>query len=363
VIDRPEHLVSAKRTPFDALPDGAAVAAVDLSNSTGMSVRVIALGAAIQSLRVPDRDGRCADVVLGFASPAEYLAQTQYLGATVGRYANRIARGRFELDGRPYALDTNEAPHHLHGGFRGFDKALWSIDSITSGPEARVVLSHLDADGSGGYPGELRVTAAYTLNTRNELTIEYRAATSKATIVNLTHHGYFNLAGEGSDRDVLGHRLAIAAERYTPVDATSIPTGELRRVAGTAFDFREPRTIGERIRDGREPQLCIGRGYDHNFVVEGEPGVLRAAARLEEPSSGRALDIFATAPGLQFYSGNFLRGSVVGKTGRLYRQGDGLCLEPQLYPDSPNRPEFPSARLDPHDEYVTTMALRFSTIQ
>jgi aldose 1-epimerase len=358
-----DNLVHAKRTDFGTLLNGAAVPAVDLSNGSGMSVRIVALGATIQSLTVPDRRGRSADVVLGYSSPAEYLAQTQYIGATVGRYANRIARGTFELDGRSYALDANEGPHHLHGGFGGFDKALWSIASIASGREARVVLSHVDADGSGGYPGELRVTAAYTLSARNELTIEYRATTSKPTIVNLTHHGYFNLAGEDADDDVLAHRLTIGAELYTPVDAASIPTGERRRVADTAFDFRAARTIGERIRDGREPQLRIGRGYDHNFVIDGEPGVLRFAARLQDPNSGRALELLTTAPGLQFYSGNFLDGSVVGKTGRLYRQAAGLCLEPQLFPNSPNRPEFPSARLDPDDEYVTTMALRFHTIQ
>jgi aldose 1-epimerase len=354
--------VRASHAEFGALFDGTSVAAVELSNSTGMSVHVIALGAAIQSLQVPDREGRSADVVLGFASAQQYLAHTQYFGATVGRYANRIANGRFALDGRTFALDQNEGSHHLHGGFRGLDKALWRIGSVTSGAEARAVLTHLDADGSGGYPGELQVTATYTLDVHNQLTIEYRAVTTKPTIVNLTHHGYFNLAGEGSGHDIMDHMLTIAAEQYTPVDENSIPTGEIRDVAHTALDFRAPHAIAERIRDGREPQLRIGRGYDHNFVVAGEPGTLRGAARLEHPGSGRALELFATAPGLQFYSGNFLDGTILGKTGRLYRQGDGLCLEPQFYPDSPNRPEFPSARLEPGEEYVTTTKLRFSTV-
>jgi aldose 1-epimerase len=351
----------ARKVDFGALADGTRVPAVELANGVGMTARIIALGAAIQSLHVPDREGRSADVVLGFGSPAEYLAHTEYFGATVGRYANRIARGAFELDGRRYALDTNDGPNHLHGGLRGLDKALWRIESVTSGEEARVALAHVDPDGAGGYPGELHVTATYTLDARNELNVEYRATTSKPTIVNLTNHSYFNLAGDGGGRDVMDHRLTIVAEEYTPVDETSIPTGERRPVAGTAFDFRRPHAIGERIRDGRELQLRIGHGYDHNFVVSGVPRTLRPAARVEEPASGRVLELAATAPGLQFYSGNLLDGTLSGKTGRLYRQGDGLCLEPQLYPDSPNRPQFPSARLGPGDEFVNTMTFRFST--
>ncbi len=352
---------TAKTVDFGALADGTRVPAVELSNGAGMTVRVIALGAAIQSLQVPDRDGRSADVVLGFSSPAEYAAHTQYFGATVGRYANRIARGAFKLGGRSFALETNDGPNHLHGGVRGLDKALWRIERVTSGEESRAVLAHVDPDGAGGYPGELHVHAAYTLNARNELTVEYRATTSKATIVNITNHSYFNLAGEGAARDVMGHRLMLAAEEYTPVDEGSIPTGERRPVANTAFDFSGPRAIGERIRDGRELQLRYGRGYDHNFVVRGAPFTMRLAARLEEPTCGRVLEISTTAPGLQFYSGNLLDGTIAGKSGRLYRQGDGLCLEPQFYPDSPNHPEFPSARLQPGEQFVNTMTFRFST--
>jgi aldose 1-epimerase len=347
---------------FGALLDGTRVAAVELTNRGGLHARIIALGATLQSLHVPDKTGRLGDVVLGHATVAEYLAKPQYFGATVGRFANRVARGRFELDGRAYQLDVNDGPNHLHGGYRGFDKALWRIESVAGGEAARVTLTHVDADGAGGYPGEVRATATYSLDDRNELAIEYRATTDRATIVNMTHHSYFNLAGEAELCDVMNHRLTLYADAYTPIDSTCIPTGEQRSVAGTPFDFRRPRAIGERIRDGRDAQLRFGRGYDHNFVVRGEPGRLRPAARLEELTSGRVLELDATAPGLQFYTGNFLDGTTAGKTGRLYRQGDGLCLEPQLYPDGPNQVGFPSACLRPGDELVNTIRLRFSTV-
>jgi aldose 1-epimerase len=345
---------------FGTLPDRTPVPAVELTNRHGMRAHIIALGATLQSLHVPDKNGRTADVVLGHATAAEYLANTQYFGATVGRFANRIARGQFELDGRVHQLDANEAPNHLHGGFRGHDKALWRIDSVSGGEAPRVTLTHVDADGAGGYPGEVRATATYSLNDRNELTIEYRATTDKPTIVNITHHSYFNLAGEEEGCDVMNHRLTLYADAYTPIDSTGIPTGERRPVADTPFDFRTTRTIGERIRDGRDAQLRFGRGYDHNFVVRGAAGTLRPAARLEDPVSGRALELHATAPGLQFYSGNRLDGTTAGKTGRLYRQSHGLCLEPQAYPDAPNHVEFPSARLRPGEEFVSAMTFRFS---
>jgi len=349
--------VEAKRVDFGTLQDGTRVAAAELSNGDGMSVRIIALGAAIQSLSVPDRRGVKEDVVLGYDSPQDYLAKPQYFGATVGRYANRIARGKFTLDGRQYQLETNDGPNHLHGGVHGLDKVLWKIDEVTSGPPARVVLSYVSPDGAGGYPGTLQITATYSLGAQNELSIEYRAKTDRPTIVNITNHTFFNLAGTG---DVLGHALTLPAEQYTPVDARLIPTGELRSVAQTPFDFRRPRVIREFIRDGRDEQLRIGRGYDHNFVISGRPGELRLAARLEDRGFGRILEVLATAPGLQFYSGNFLDGTVVGKGGRIYRQGDALCLEPQLFPDTPNHPSFPSARLDPGQEYVNKMVFRFS---
>ena len=342
---------------FGTLQDGTRVEAAELSNSTGMSVRIIALGAAIQSITVPDRGGAREDVVLGYDSPRDYAAKRQYFGATVGRYANRIAHGKFTLDGHQYQLETNDGTNHLHGGVHGLDKVLWKIDEVTGGPTGRVVLSHVSPDGAGGYPGALTITATYSLGERSDLSVEYRAKADRPTIVNITNHAFFNLAGSG---DVLGHRLTLSAESYTPVDATLIPTGERRSVAQTPFDFRQPRAIGQFIRDGRDEQLRIGRGYDHNFVISGKAGELRPAARLEDPASGRVLEVLATAPGLQFYSGNFLDGTVVGKGGRIYRQGDALCLEPQLFPDAPNHRDFASARLDPGQEYVNAMVFRFS---
>ena len=357
------HAAEAKTVDFGVLPDGTRVPAVELWNGAGMRARVIALGASVQSLHVPDRDGRSADVVLGYPSAAAYLAKPQYFGATVGRYANRIARGKFSLDGRAHRLETNDGPNHLHGGSRGLDKVMWRIESVASGAPARVVLTHVSPDGDGGYPGELRTTATYTLSDRNELTVEYRAITNEPTIVNITNHTFFNLSGESGNADVMNHRLTLYADSFTPVDDTLIPTGERRSVAGGPFDFRRSHAIGERIRDGRDAQLRIGRGYDHNFIVNGAPGTLRPAARLEDPASGRVLELFITAPGVQFYSGNFLDATSEGKTERLYRQGDGLCLEPQVFPDSPNHPEFPSARLNPGDEYVNFMTFRFSTAE
>jgi aldose 1-epimerase len=350
----------AKRVDFGKLADGTPVAAVELKNSKGMSARIIALGASVQALNVPDRNGAVADVALGHATVREYLDKRQFFGATAGRYANRIAKGKFKLDGRQYTLETNDGPNHLHGGVRGLDQVLWKIDSVSNGAPARVVLSHVSPDGAGGYPGTLEVTATYTLGEDNDLTVEYRATTDSPTIVNITNHTYFNLAGAASNRDVLGHRLTLFADAYTPVDATLIPTGERRKVAGTPFDFSKPRTIGERVRDGEDEQIRRGRGYDHNFIVTGQAGTMRPAARLEDPVSGRQMTLLTTAPGVQFYSGNFLDGTSVGKHGQIYRQGDGLCLEPQVFPDSPNRPDFPSARLDPGQEYVNTMIFRFS---
>jgi aldose 1-epimerase len=351
--------VEAKRVDFGTLQDGTRVEAIELSNSAGMSVRIIALGAAIQSIIVPDRRGAREDVVLGYDSVQDYVAKRQYFGATVGRYANRIARGKFTLDGHQYQLETNDGPNHLHGGLHGLDTVLWTIDKVTSGPVARAVLGYVSPDGAGGYPGNLTITATYMLNEHNELAVEYGARTDKPTIVNITNHAFFNLAGSGT---ALGHRLKLFADSYTPVDATLIPTGERRSVANTPFDFRQPHVIGERIRDGKDEQLRIGRGYDHNFVISGEPSAhgFRLAASLEDPVSGRVLEVLTTAPGVQFYSGNFLDGTVVGKGGRIYRQGDALCLEPQVFPDTPNHPDFPTARVDPGHEYVNRMVFRFS---
>jgi aldose 1-epimerase len=353
--------VTVTREAMATLDDGNVVEKVTLANANGIVATVMTLGATLESLIVPDRNGMPDDVVLGHDTPGEYLAQRNFFGVSVGRYANRIAHGRFTLDGREYQLEINNGPHHLHGGI-GFDQKLWAITSVSEGDEAHVELTLVSPDGEGGYPGMLRVTVRYTLDDRDQLRIDYRATTDAPTIVNLTNHALFNLAGEGARSDVLAQRLMLHASHYTPVDPTLIPTGALAPVADTPFDFRAPRAIGEGIRDGSDPQIRIGRGYDHNFVIDGTAGTLRPAARLEDPVSGRVLEMSVTAPGLQVYSGNFLDGTVVGKRGRLYRQSDGLALEPQTFPDSPNRNDFPSPRVDPGMEYVNTMLLRFSQV-
>ena len=351
----------ATRERFGQLPDGAAVEAVTLSNSHGLSVRIIAYGAAIQSLKVPDRHGKTADVVLAYPDMNGYLAKPQYFGATVGRYANRIAGGTFALDGQRVELTKNDGANALHGGVRGFDKQLWTISEVKHGPTASVTLTRVSHDGEEGYPGAVKASITYALNERNELVTTYAATTDKPTVINMSNHSLFNLAGVADGRDALGETLTIAADTYTPVNSALIPTGELRPVAGTPFDFRNPHVIGERIRQAKDPQLTIGRGYDHNWVLRG--GVTRQprfAARLADPKSGRVMELWTTEPGVQFYSGNFLDGTSVGADHILYRQGDGLALEPQHFPDSPNQPTFPSTRLNPGETYRHLSIYRFS---
>ena len=350
----------AHRAGFGALADGTPIESVTLTSRGGVTARVMTLGATLQSLLVPDRDGRADDVVLGYDTPAEYLANPQYFGATVGRFANRIARGRFTIDGREHRLETNDGANHLHGGVRGFDKRVWTIRSVSNGPVASVTLTYRSADGEGGYPGRVDATVTYALSDAGELTILHEATTDRPTIVNITNHSLFNLAGERAREDAMAQVLTLHADAYTPVDAALIPTGALRPVAGTPFDFRTPMAIGARIREGRDEQLRIGRGYDHNFVIAGPVREMRPVLRLEDPRSGRVMEMSANMPGLQFYSGNFLNGTAIGKAGRVYRQGDGLAFEPQYYPDSPNQAEFPSARLDPGGTFVNRMVLRFS---
>lgn len=349
---------TATRGDFGTLADGTKVEAVTLSNGAGMTARIMTLGATLQSLVVPDKAGRREDVVLGHDTAREYLARPNYFGVSVGRYANRIAKGKFTLDGKTYALATNDGPNALHGGLKGFDKRMWKIDSVTGGPDAKVVLSYVSADGEEGFPGELKVTATYALTEKNELKLEYRATTSKPTVVNLTNHAYFNLSGNDA-RDVMGNLVTLHADRFTPVDATLIPTGERRAVAGTPFDFRKATMVGARIRDARDQQIRYGRGYDHNYIVNGAAGTLRLAAVVEEPVSGRVMEVRVTAPGIQFYTGNFMDGTYFGKNQRAYRQGDAICLEPGTFPDAPNHPDFPSARLDPGKTYVNTMVYAF----
>jgi len=350
---------TATRGAFGALSDGTKVEAVTLTNGAGMSAKIMTLGATLQSLIVPDKAGHKDDVVLGYDTAQEYLTRPNFFGASVGRYANRIAKGKFALDGKTYTLATNDGPNSLHGGTKGFDKRMWKIDSVSNGPEAKVVLSYVSADGEEGFPGEMKVTATYSLNEQNELKLEYRATTSKPTVLNLTNHSYFNLSGNDA-RDVMGNLVTLHAARYTPVDATLIPTGERRAVAGSPFDFRAPHRVGDRIRDAKDQQIRFGRGYDHNFIVDGNAGTLRPAAVVQDPASGRTMEMSVTAPGIQFYTGNFMDGTFFGKSSRAYRQGDAICLEPGVFPDSPNHADFPTARLNPGQSYVNTMVYKFS---
>lgn len=356
---QPAHAVTVKRSNFGVLASGQVVDAFTLTNARGVSARVITWGATLQSLIAPDRSGARADIMLGFADAAAYEHHGSYFGASVGRFANRIADGRFTLDGRAYQLaKNNNGVAALHGGERGFDKRVWKILNVKSGPVASVTMGLTSADGDQGYPGTLEVTVTYSLDERNDLRIDYRARTDRPTVINLTSHGLFNMAGEGAPNDAMGNRLTILADRYTPVDANLIPTGVLAPVAGTPFDFRTPQLVKTRVRDGRHPQIILGRGYDHNYVLRGPSGTLRLAARLEDPASGRRMDVISDQPGIQFYSGNFIDGTTVGKSGKVYRMGDGVALEPQHFPDSPNRPEFPSVRLNPGKEYRNVMIFR-----
>ncbi|WP_206606181.1 aldose epimerase family protein [Steroidobacter cummioxidans] len=347
------------RASFGKLADGRAVEAVTLSNGKGVKAAVITYGAALQSLLMPDRAGKVADVTLGYASLDGYLTKPEYFGATVGRFANRLAEGRFTLDGKVYQTPRNDNGNALHGGERGFDKVLWEIVDVKRGDTASVRMRYVSKDGDQGYPGTLTVFATYSLNESNELRIEYTATTDRATIANITNHAYWNLAGEGAAVGAMGHMLTIPAEHYTPVNAKLIPTGELKSVANTVFDFRTPQPIGARVREARDPQIVYGKGYDHNFMiardVAKEPRLL---ARVEEPTTGRGFELLSNQPALQFYSGNFMDGTVIGKSGRAYRQGDALVLEPQLPPDVPNQPKLGSARLEPGATYRNVMVYR-----
>ncbi|HXW04071.1 MAG TPA: aldose epimerase family protein [Vicinamibacterales bacterium] len=343
------------KSSFGRMPGGEPVDLYTLTNAAGVEIRAITLGGIITHLRVPDRSGQFADVVLGFDQLDGYMKDHPYFGAIVGRYGNRIAGGRFTLDGRTYTLATNNGPNHLHGGNKGFDKVLWTAAPATAG--AGVVFRRLSPDGEEGYPGNLDVTITYTLNDTNELVVEYHATTDKPTPVNLTQHSYFNLSGQPGT-DILDHELTIDADRYTPVDASLIPTGELAPVSGTPFDFRKPAAVGARI-DQPHPQLKNGLGYDHNFVLNRKGPGLQRAARVVHQGSGRTLEIHTTEPGVQFYSGNFLDGTLAGKGGQAYKHRAGLCLETQHFPDSPNQPSFPSTILRPGDEYRTRTVFRF----
>ena len=349
---------SVTRAPFGTLPDGTPIEVFTLTNTHGLVVRAITYGGIIVSLHAPDRDGRLDDIVLGYDTVDDYVKDNSpYFGAIIGRFGNRIAKGTFALDGQTYALATNNGPNHLHGGVKGFDKVVWTGESASTDRGPSVTFSRTSPDGEEGYPGALTARVTYTLTDRNELIVDYHATTDKPTIVNLTQHSYFNLAGQGA-RDILGHELQINADRYTPVDAGLIPTGELAPVEDTPFDFRQPTAIGARI-DADHPQIKAGLGYDHNFVLKRSGDGLEVAARVVEPTTGRTLEVATTEPGLQFYSGNFLDGSITGKANRVYRHRYGFCLETQHFPDSPNQPAFPSVVLRPGEEYRTQTVFTF----
>lgn len=334
------------------MPTGDEVQIFTLSNDHGVAVKIINYGGIIVAVNVPDRDGKLGDVVLGHDSLEGYLDRSRYFGALVGRYANRIARGRFHLNGIEYQLATNNGPNHLHGGLRGFDKVVWNA----AANDDALQLTYLSRDGEEGYPGKVSVMVNYSLTDANELRIEYFATTDKDTIINLTNHSYFNLAGTGT---VLDHQVTIHANAFTPVDETLIPTGELRAVAGTPMDFNLLTKIGARINIDDE-QLRNAGGYDHNFVLHTSEKELTTGAEVYEPETGRVLTVSTTQPGLQFYSGNFLNGSIVGKNGRAYKKHSGFCLETQHFPDSPNHPNFPSTILRPGEQYHHLTVFKFS---
>lgn len=339
---------TVKLTQTNVNVEGRNIEIFTLTNAAGVEIQAMTYGATILSWKTPDRTGKMADIVLGFEDPARYLkGDSPYFGAVVGRYGNRIANARFTLDGQSYALAANDGVNHLHGGKRGFDKVMWTGSILRNG--AAVAFSRTSADGEEGYPGALDMRVVYTLTDKNELVVDYEASTSKPTVLNVTQHSYFNLAGDG---DILGHELRINADRYTPVDKTLIPTGELATVEGTPFDFRKPTRIGARI-NNEHPQMQFGRGYDHNWVLARSGAGRSLAVELYEPKSGRTLQVSTTEPGIQFYSGNFLDGTLTGKGGRVYRHRSGLCLETQRFPDSPNKPNFPTTVLRPGEKYRT----------
>jgi aldose 1-epimerase len=345
--------VTVKKSNYAKMPDGSAVSMFTVTNSKGAEAKIITYGGILVSLKTPDRKGTLGDIVLGHDSLADYMGDTgTYFGALVGRYANRIGAGQFKLDGKTYKVPVNDGKNALHGGLKGFDKRNWTGREVAGGVE----LTYLSKDGEEGYPGNLTAVVTYTLADDNRLRIHYTATTDKPTVINLTNHSYFNLRGDG---DILGHLVTINADRFTPMDAGLIPTGELKSVEGTPFDFRKATAAGARINQN-DPQLKIGKGYDMNWVLNRTGKGLEMAARVEEPTTGRTLEVYTDQPGVQFYTGNFLNGSVKGKGGKPANLRTGLCLETQHYPDSPNKPAFPSTTLKPGEKYDTTTEFRFS---
>lgn len=347
-----------KTQSFGKTPSGDEITLYTLTNAKGMEATVMNYGARVVTLKAPDRQGRIADVVLGFDSLDGYLKDNPYFGAVVGRYGNRIAKGLFTLDGKQYKLACNNGENALHGGLKGFDKVVWAAKEVKTADGPGVELTYLSKDGEEGYPGNLTATVTYVLTDRNELKLDYNIATDKDTVANVTNHSYFNLAGQG-EGDILGHEMQINADRFTPVDKGLIPTGELKPVEGTPFDFRKPMVIGSRIGNNDE-QLKLGLGYDHNFVLNRSGDGLSPAVRVREPKSGRVMEVLTTEPGVQFYTGNFLDGTIRGKGGKVYPHRGAFCLETQHFPDSPNHPQFPSVVLKPGNPYRSTTVYRFS---
>ncbi len=346
-----EKKMDIKKQFFGKTDDGKSVDSYTLTNANGLKAEIITYGGIVTSLQVPDRNGKFADIVLGCDDVNDYAKKSPYFGALIGRFGNRIAKGRFTLNGVEYKLATNDGPNHLHGGKKGFDKVVWTAKPMETKEGPALKLTYLSRDGEEGYPGNLSCTVIYTLTDNNELKIAYQATTDKDTIVNLTHHSYFNLAGYNSG-DVLGHELMINANSFTPVDKTAIPTGEIKAVKGTPWDFTKPMTIGSRIKD-------VPGGYDHNYVLNNSKGKLSLAASAYEPKTGRVMEMFTTEPGVQFYSGNFLDGSLKGK-GAVYNKHAGFCLEAQHFPDSPNKSNFPSVVLKPGQKYTQLTVYKFS---
>jgi aldose 1-epimerase len=358
-ITRTAAKTNITKQPFGKTKDGTAVDIYTLTNSRGVEARIITYGGIVVSLKVPDRNGKLTDVVLGFDTLDEYVSKNSpYFGALIGRYGNRIANARFSLDGKEYTLAKNDGANHIHGGIKGFDKVVWKARELKTNNHVGLRLTYLSKDGEEGYPGNLSVTVDYTLTDNNELEIDYSASTDKDTVVNLTSHSYFNLAGAGTG-NILGHEAMINADRFTPVVKGLIPTGELRSVKGTPLDFTVPTAIGARI-DQEYDQLVLARGYDHNWVLNKSGNSLSLAARVYEPTTGRVMEVYTTEPGLQFYTGNFLDGSNIGKGGKPYLKRYAFCLETQHFPNSPNEPKFPTTELKPGQKYAQKTVYKFS---
>jgi aldose 1-epimerase len=349
-----------KKEPFGKTEDGQPVDLYTLSNKNGVEAAITNFGGIVVSLKVPDRKGKLDDVILGYDQLDGYLTNKAFFGAIIGRYGNRVAHGKFVLTGTTYNIPKNDGDNALHGGLKGFNKRLWTAKDVSGSHGQALEVTYLSKDGEEGFPGNLSAKVVYTLTDQNELKIDYSATTDKDTVINLTNHSYFNLAGQGNG-DILGHELTIRADRFTPVDSTLIPTGELKPVKGTPFDFTKATAIGARISQD-DPQLKVGKGYDHNWVLNsGGKGALSVAAEAYEPTTGRVLQVLTDQPGVQFYSGNFLDGSITGKGGKVYNLRNGFCLETQHFPDSPNQPKFPSTVLKPGQHYQTTTVFKFSS--